>query len=173
MTKFEKLLAGGDLRSIGKSNSVVSKIQDQNDFDELINCLFQKDRIIVMRAVDAIEKLTIKKPLYLAPHKRNILELSNTAIDKELKWHLALLIPRLRLNKKELNKVWDVLTKWAMDKTNSRIVRVNSIQGLFELTKQNPDLLQSFSLILFEMEKENISSVNARIRKIRRQIDQE
>lgn len=36
MTDFEKILAGKDLRSIGKSNAVILKIQNQNDFDRLL-----------------------------------------------------------------------------------------------------------------------------------------
>ncbi len=164
MVSFEKILSGGDLRSIGKSDSVVLKIQNQNDFDELFKCMFHKDRIVVMRAADTIEKITINNPTYLTKHKKKILELCNTAIDKELKWHLALLIPRLHLDRMELGKTWNTLTHWAEDKRESRIVRVNSIQGLFELSKQEKSLTQDLNLTLLELENENIPSINARIK---------
>lgn len=62
MMQLEKILAGGDLRSIGKSNSVAGKIKTQNDFDKLFECLFHKDRHVVMWAADAIEKITIHNP---------------------------------------------------------------------------------------------------------------
>ena len=132
MTLFQKLLSGGDLRSIGNSNFIGSEVRGQNDFDELFKCLFHKDRIVVMRAADAIEKITINNPQFLAKHKIQIIELCNVSKDKELKWHLALMIPRLQLDTREFDKAWNTLTKWAKDKTNSRIVRVNSIQGLFK-----------------------------------------
>ena len=167
MVDFEKILSGGDLRSIGKSKSVIAEIKNQKDFDELFEYLFHIDRIIVMRSVDAIEKITIDKPNYLKKHKKNIFELLNIANDKELQWHLALLIPRLNLDYNEFEKAWNKLTYWAKDKTNSRIVRVNSIQALFELMKQQKGLEKDFSLTLSELEKENIPSINARIRKLK------
>ncbi len=167
MADFVKILSGSDLRSIGKSNSIVSKIQNQIDFNALFEYLFHKDRIIVMRTADAIEKITIDNPKYLTNHKKKIIELCNIAKDKELKWHLALLIPRLTLDSKELGTTWNTLTMWAKDKTNSRIVRVNAIQGLFELMKHENELEKDFVLTLSELEKENIPSINARIRKLK------
>lgn len=62
MIKFERLLSGGDLRSIGNCNTVISKIKNQNDFDELIKFLFHNDRIVVMHTADAIEKISISHP---------------------------------------------------------------------------------------------------------------
>lgn len=131
MTAFEKILSGGDLRSIGKSNKLILKINNANDFDELFKYLYNVDRLVVMRAADTIERITIDNPQYLTKHKNEIIELCDAAKDKELKWHLALLIPRLNLNNREYEKAWVTLTIWARDKDNSRIVRVNSLQGLF------------------------------------------
>lgn len=168
MAVIEKLLSGGDLRSIGKSNATISNIKNQNDFDELFKCLFHKDRVVAMRTADAVEKITISQPHYLTKHKKEIIELCNDAKDKELKWHLAQLIPRIHLNKKEFGNAWNILTKWAKDKTNSRIVRVNSIQGLFEMLKHEKELEHDFNLTLSEIEKENIPSIMARIRKIKK-----
>lgn len=170
MKQFDKILAGGDLRSIGKSHSVILTIKNQNDFDELFKLLFHSDRLVVMRASDAIEKLTIRNCQYLAKHKNKIFKLCRNAKDKELKWHLALLIPRLNLDKQEFVTAWDTLTAWANDKTNSRIVRVNSIQGLFDMMKKGNIPEKDFGLTLIRLEKENIPSINARIKKIRKQI---
>jgi hypothetical protein len=163
-----KLLSGGDLRSIGNNNSLVDAIKDQEHFDRLFKCLFYKDRIVVMRAADAIEKITIANPSYLSKHKTQILKFVDTAVDKEFKWHLALLIPRMKFDKKEFIKIWGIMLMWAKDKSNSRIVRVNSLQALFELAKQEISLLPQFNLVLQQMEKENIPSLNARIRNIRK-----
>lgn len=169
MTDFKKILSGGDLRSIGKSNAVVIKINNQNDFDEFFKYLFHENRLIVMRAADAIEKVTLHNPQYLTKHINEIIELCNTAKDKELKWHLALLIPRLNLKNMEFDNGWKTLNMWAKDKDNSRIVRVNSIQGLYEMTKQQSKTEKDFWIIVDEIERENIPSINARINKIRKQ----
>jgi hypothetical protein len=111
MNQFEKLLSGGDLRSIRKSNAVVLKVHNQNNFDKLFKCLFHEDRIIAMRAADAIEKLTREFSSYLTKYKKALLELCTTVRNKELKWHLALLIPRLNLSEKENESAWQILAR--------------------------------------------------------------
>ena len=168
--QFEKLLSGGDLRSIGKSDSIVSNIDNQDDFDGLFQCLFHNDRIVAMRAADAVEKITVSNPSYLRKHKMEIIELCNTAEYKELKWHLALLVPRLNYGGEDFDHIWNLLSKWATNKDESKIVRVNSLQGLFELSKQERGLAQNLDLIFTELERENIPSLNARIKNIRKQI---
>ena len=169
MKSFEKLLSGSDLRSIGESNVLVSLVNDQNNFDELFKCLFYEDRLVVMRAADAIEKVTIKNPEYLNNHKKEILGLINHSDNKELKWHIAQLLPRLQLTAKELKLVWNSLIAWLDDQSNSRIVRVNSLQGLFDLSKKDSNLKESLKTVFLNIEKENIPSLNARIRKLRKQ----
>ena len=170
MTEFEKILSGGDLRSIGNCNKVILKIKNQNHFDQLFKCMFHTDRVIVMRAADAIQKITINNPQYLNKHKKKIIELFYTAKNIELKRYLAVLIPRLHLGSIEFGKTWDSLTKWAKDKTNSRLVRVGAVQGLFEMAKQKINLIRNLNSTMLELEKENIPSVNARIRNIRKEI---
>jgi hypothetical protein len=120
-----------------------------------------------MRSVDAIEKITIENSGYLSKHKKRVLLLCTTAKDKELKWHLALIVTRIKLSEKEFGKVWQTLTNWATDKNESKIVRVNSIQGLDNLLPQNQELRQDFEITLNELEGENIPSITARIKKLK------
>jgi hypothetical protein len=167
MTNFENILKGDDLRSIGQSYKVVSQVNSQTLFDRLFKLLFHPNRQIVMRSADAIEKITISNPQYLKKHKIAILDLCNQAHDKELKWHLTLLVTRLKLSIHELDKVWQLLTNWATNKKESKIVRVNSIQGLYDLLKQQKSLKQKFLLIISDLENENIPSINARIKKFK------
>ena len=166
MNNFQDILKGGDLRSIGKANEIVPEVNTQNDFDELFIGLNHSDRKVVMRTADAIEKITLKKTDYLQKHKKAIVDLCQITIDIELKWHLALLVSRLSLTKEELENTWGLLTKWVTNRQESKIVRVNSIQGLFNLLQQNQELSQNFNATLVEIEKEKIPSLNARIRKL-------
>ena len=167
MQTFAKILSGGDLRSIGKSNEAVQLIRDQKSFDKLFGCLFHNDRLVVMRTADAIEKITIEHPEYLLIHKKKILELCLSAKNKELKWHLALLLPRTELNGKDLSKAMSILKQWAMDKEESRIVRVNSVQGLFELSQKHKNFTNEIKALFQELGKENIPSLKARIKKLK------
>ena len=165
MTDLETILSGGDLRSIGQTNLVVGLTENQNQFDNLFQLLFNPERIIAMRAADAIEKITAVKNDYLKSHKAEILDLLYKAEDKELKWHVALIVARLKLSNQELGKVWQLLTKWSTNKKESKIVRVNSLQALFNLLGQKKELQQDFSLTISQVQTENIPSINARIKK--------
>lgn len=168
MSKYQDLLQGGDLRSIGKSNKIIQYVKNQEDFDELFIELTNPDRKVVMRTADAIEKITINHPGYLKKHKNQLLQLLKNARNIELKWHMALLISRVSLTEKELGLVWRTLTSWALNQQESKIVRVNSIQGLYYLLQLQPALKHDFNLTLSNIEKEGIPSITARIKKIRK-----
>ena len=168
---YEKILTGGDLRSIGNVDTVVANIHNQYEFDRLFALLFHHDRILIMRAADAIEKITLEKPEYLKKHKEKMIDLCETAENKELKWHLALLVSRLVLTERELSMIWKKLTQWATQQDESKIVRVNALQGLFNLVENNKTLTHDFTATLSQIEKENIPSLNARIRQLQKKID--
>ena len=161
---MRNLLSGGDLRSIGKNKEIVSGIKNQAGFDALFLFLYDQDSRVVLRSADAIEKISLEQPGYLHKHKEAILEWCKKVKEIGLQWHLALLLPRLKLKNKEFKYAWTILTAWAMDQSNSRIVRVNSIQGLFELTKLKNEMEGDFKHILEVIESEHIPSLLARIR---------
>lgn len=121
-----------------------------------------------MRAADAVEKITIRNKHYLEPHKDQLLAILKSADHKELKWHIAQLLPRTALSKNELEDVWHKLNYWALNKHESKIVRVNALQGLFDLSTTHPVLQESFRHTLKALEHEPIPSLQARIRKLKK-----
>lgn len=170
MAVISNKLKGGDRRSIGKANTVVSETTTQTEFNKLFEGLFDSDRLVIMRSADAIEKITIMHPEYLKSHKTELIGLLNTAKHIELKWHLAQLISRLKLNKTETGKVWEILTLWAKDKSGSRIVRVFSMQALFDIQTKYPELNKDFTDTIAVLDRENIPSIKARIRILRKKL---
>ena len=167
-TDLLEKLNGGDLRSIGKADLIVTEIKNQNDFDALFNYLHSDDRLVVMRAADAIEKITVNRADFLCGHKEEILAFCERAGNIEFKWHLALLLPRLPFSESERDNVREILSSWLLDPKESKIVRTNSLQALYELSKQGLITKEKLDNILSKVEKENIPSLLARIRKIRR-----
>jgi hypothetical protein len=66
-------LAGGDRRSIGKSNEVVADVmRDPSLFGIVFDGMLSDDPLIRMRSADAIEKITVKHPEYLQPYKEKL-----------------------------------------------------------------------------------------------------
>jgi hypothetical protein len=165
---FTVLLLGKDLRSIARTNEVVRAVVNQESFDELFNLLLHHERLLVMRAADGIEKVTIHHPEFLAPHKKQLLSLLHSSIHKELKWHMALLVSRVSLTDDELKEVWGILSYWVRNPNESKIVRVNSLQGMYEMTEKYTALKPLFDEIVRDVEHEPIPSLQARIKKLRK-----
>jgi len=168
MSHLDSISKGGDLRSLGTVSQVVVHVATQEEFDELIIGLYSNDRKTAMRTADAIEKITRVNISYLHKYKTSIIELFETAANIEIKWHLALLVARLMLNTQELKMIWHKLTFWVTDKKESRIVRVNSLQALYNLLPQCQELAMDLEHTVETINKENIPSINARIKKLRK-----
>jgi hypothetical protein len=68
-------LCGGDRRSIGRSEEVVSQVLKQPILVALlIEGADADDALIRMRASDAMEKVSRVRPEYLHPHKKRLID---------------------------------------------------------------------------------------------------
>lgn len=131
------LLTGGDLRSIGRANEVVAILRAQPArFEDVIRLLRDGDDPVVrMRAADAAEKASRLDPLLIQPYKRDLLALLAESVQKEIRWHLAQMIPRLRLTAAELRSATRSLQLYLTDR--SSIVKTCAMQALSDLALQN------------------------------------
>jgi hypothetical protein len=167
-TVLTQLLLGTDLRKLKNHRQVIESVHDQGNFDELFKLIFHYERALVVRAADAVEKITRKHPEYLEPHKNQLLNILKGADHKELKWHIAQLITRVSLSQEELTDVWHILTYWALNRNENKIVRVNALQGLFDISRQHPHIGSDFENTIEQTSHELIPSIQARIRKLRK-----
>jgi hypothetical protein len=167
MKDFKEYLKGNDLRSIGNNEKIMKLIHSQKDFDKLFSYLYNENRNIRMKAIDIIEKVTVEEKNYLKKYKNEFIEFTENNNDIEFKWHLAQLLSRLEYNNKEIKFVWKELKKWALDTKESKIVRVNSLQSLYELKNNTQKFESEFMDIIKHLKTENIPSINSRIKKIK------
>jgi hypothetical protein len=130
------LLEGSDRRSIGRANEVARMVlKEPRRFRELIACLWHDDPIIRMRAADAAEKVSVQKPRLLDRHKPELLGLLAEAEQIELRWHLAAMIPRLRLTPAERHRAAVALHRYLEDR--SSIVKTFALQALTDLAQND------------------------------------
>ncbi len=133
------MLAGGDRRSIGEANRVAALVLRQpKRMAELIQCLWNEDPIVRMRAADAAEKVSAKKPALLGAFKAELFTLIDESTQAEVRWHLAVMIPRLLLDPQERERAIAALSLFFDDR--SSLVKTAAIQGLAELSRGNPEL---------------------------------
>lgn len=162
-------LAGGDRRSVGRANQVANAtLRDPRRFPALMAALAHRDRLVRMRAVDAMEKITLRRPELLQPYRARLLRAALAAEDKELRWHLALMLPRLRLTPAQRALASDVMFEWLRDE--SRIVQTFALQALADFSAHDEQLRLRVLTLAAEMAERGAPAVRARARKLLRQL---
>ncbi len=170
MKRILENLKGGDLRSIGGSGDAVRAVlKNPALFSDLMAGLLDSDRLVRMRAADAVEKATRTHPEWLQPWKRALLDTISTLEDKELRWHVAQLLPRLRLTSAEKAAAVRILMGYLEDK--SSIVKTFSMQALADLAVQSEKLLEQVTPLIQRLTRTGTPAMKSRGRKLLKQLE--
>lgn len=121
-----------------------------------------------MRAADAAEKITVTQPELLKSHKQELLGLLDEAEQIELRWHLALMVPRLELSEPERARTAAALQRYLEDR--SSIVKTFALQGLADLARQDARLRETAKRILEESLRTGTAAMKARARKLLKEL---
>jgi hypothetical protein len=136
------LLAEGRPLARGRVCEVAALVRARlKKVDQLIECLWDEDPGVSSRAADALERVSYHLPSILESWKAPLLGLLAEGTHKKLRWNLALIVPRLALTIPECRSVAETLQSWQQDA--SSIVKTCALQGLADLTRQDPSLLPS------------------------------
>ena len=158
-------LQGGDRRSIGRSEEVVSDVLAEPElFSELFEGMLGDDPLVRTRAADAVEKVTHEHPEYLQTYKARILQHVAQMEQQEVRWHVAQMIPRLELSHEERLKAMQILSFYLADQ--SKIVQTFSLQAMADLTEQDPTLRQQVLSALETAFQSGSPAVRSRVRKL-------
>ncbi len=158
-------LRGGDRRSIGRANEVVGEVlADPGLFAALFSGLMSDEALIRMRSADAVEKITARRPEHLLPLRRKLLEEVARIDQKEVRWHVAQMLPRVAWRRSERREVLAVLTGYLSD--SSSIVKTCAMQALADLAGQAPELRTEVLARLQESTRSGTPAMKARGRKL-------
>jgi hypothetical protein len=164
-TKIAVLLEGGDRRSICRADEVARlALKAPRRFRELIQCLWDENPVVRMRAADAAEKVSARKPRLLDIHKPELLGLLAEAEQIELRWHLAAMIPRLRLTPPDRLLAAAALQRYLDDR--SSIVKTFALQGLADLAQNDAHLCTNVKHLLEEAVQSGTPAMRARARRL-------
>jgi hypothetical protein len=75
-------------------------------------------------------------------------------------------VSRLEWSKDRIEQVLEVVTLWATDPTESKIVRVSALQTLFEIAMKHPEMESKRHDIILKLKPENVPSLTSKIRKL-------
>ena len=136
-------------------------------FSKLIECLWDEDTGVVNRAAHALERVTRDglpdSIAQLNSWKTSLLGLLTEAAENKLRWHLALIVPRLALTRPECARAAQALQSWLQGDSSS-IVKTMSLQGLADLTRQDASLLPTVLDLLRIHSRSGTPAMRARSR---------
>ena len=163
-------LRGGDLRSIGRSDEVVSNIQaDPALFDVVFKGLYDGDPCVRMRSADVIEKVSRQHPEHLEKWKNALLNDISLIDQQEVIWHMAQIFPRIPWAVGEREKAVLILKKYLGHK--SKIVVVSAMQALTELAEQHPHLKKNTIKLISHLTRTGSPAMRARGKKLLKQLE--
>jgi hypothetical protein len=156
-------LTGGDRRMVKGVDSACERVRrDPSLFDDLVRGMTHEDELVRMRAADAVEKLTVERPELLSPYASFLLGEVAPIPQQEIRWHVAQLLPRLKLNAMQRHRAVEVLEGYLADR--SRLVRTWAMDGIARLSVADPVLKERARKIVDEGLKNGPPSVQARAR---------
>ncbi len=167
---FKQLLSGGDRRSLGRAAIVSKAVKTDRDLDQLFPLVYSSDRTVAMRAIDTLEKTTRANPGYLSSRGGELMNLARNTTNKEIKWHIAQLLPRISWTSKEYQRVFALLNYWALNPNESKIVRANALEAMHDLCRQtsNNRSWELFRRALRNAQRNPTPSLAARARRLSR-----
>ena len=163
------LLSQGDRRTIGHVDRVVAMVlAGSGSLPALLHCLFDVDAAVRMRAADALEKISRQKAGLLQPYSTLLLGLLEETEQQELLWHLAVLMPRLRLTTAQRSRT--VAALYRCLEAKSSIARTFALQGMAELAKLDATLVPALMNLLQSAERTGTAAMKARSRKLLKEL---
>lgn len=156
----------------GNSEKVVGQVLlNPALFKDVINAVLIDSPPIRMRATDAIEKITRVHPEWLKPYKKRILNDFANINQKEVRWHIAQLLPRLNLTKKEREKAYNLMLSYLKDK--SSIVKTFSMQALTDIALQDGSYVDEVQKLIAHLIAEGTPAMKSRGKKLLVTLDSE
>lgn len=165
-------LTGGDRRSIGRSNDVVSYVQHHKSaLPELVAALTNKEAVVRMRAADVLEKSSASHAEWLGPFAQDIMIAAAERGEKEICWHAAQILPRLELD--ALRKEAEIDLLFGFLDEESRILRAFALTGLVQFAQGDRALRERVMPLVRSASKSGVPSLEARAKKLRKQLGKE
>ncbi|MFN7936694.1 MAG: hypothetical protein U0R19_25455 [Bryobacteraceae bacterium] len=156
-------LRGGTRQTLGNSKAVARLVLAHPELlPELLEAFESQDRVLISRAVDALEIVASSQPSLIYPYKRLVLDLLARFEYWEVREHVCLMLPLLPLNAEERREAFDMVRQWLSSR--SSIVRTFSLQTMYDLAQADPSLLDEATLHLEHALSNGTPAMRARAR---------
>ena len=127
-----------------------------------LRCPFHGWRFI--SSGECIEVPSVTNPVWLQPFRVQLIQLAASRNQQELRWHLAQMLPRLELSRRDRTIVMAVFRRYLQDR--SRIVKTFAMQGLADLAVLDPRLRTPIRRVITSLTRTGSPSMKSRGRKL-------
>lgn len=159
-------LRGGDLRSIGRSDEVVVDVLKAPErLGDVFEGLFHGEAVVRARSADALEKVCATRPEWFRPFVGRLIRDVATIDQKEVRWHVAQILGRVRLTARQRQSAVGILENY-LENSDSQIVKVSALQALADLAANEPALQPRVVEFAEMASRSGSKSLKARARKI-------
>jgi HEAT repeat protein len=163
------LLVGGDRRSIARSNEALALLRaDPARIAELVGLVSDNDWLVVMRAVDLMEKLVHERPDWMQPHRRLFIGALAEHPSWEIRLQIARALPLLRWTAAERRRVVAILLEYV--KHPQKFVRAWSADSLSRLAAEDASLRAVVQGLIEEFERSGSPALVTRARQMRTRV---
>ncbi len=165
---FEQMLTGGHPNSLGRTIEVVDTVlADSTRLDDLYNCYFSEDEVVRLRTSNALKRISKEHPEWLVPYIDSFLTEIAEIKQASTQWTLANLFETLaaEMTEEQLKDAKTVL-KRNLTTWDDWIVLNNSMQVLFDWSRDDPALEKWLKPHLKRLQGETRKSVAGRAKKL-------
>jgi|GEM_PF-1757284 len=114
-------------------------------------------------AADALQRVSSLDSAIVDPYNEEIInKVTNTKYDST-RWHICMMIGRMKLKSSQIEGVKNILLT-LFNKDTSKIVKVDAMQALYDLSLKNDSLVEAADCIVKKAQDSSIPSLQARAR---------
>jgi hypothetical protein len=143
------MMRGRDRRArMGADEAAAGALRDPRMFDALIDAMRSTDRALALHSAEAADLASAGNPLLLEPHKRALLGRLAQIDQREIRWHVAQMLPRLRLEGDERERAVALVVGWLEGRDGSAMAAAGGFESLVVLADGDPQLIETVRPVL-------------------------
>lgn len=156
-------LEEGDFKSLGQVPDVVSEVLSDNSLlSILVEGVTNENPKIAYRSTVALDKIGRQSLNLLNQEKEKIIQIAIKTNDKNIMWHLSIVLSYLNLIDDEIGTVLNQIIAWLNNINLSIFGKVNCMQAIATISKSKKELIpEAIAIIENEMSKGK-AAINAR-----------
>lgn len=161
------LIGDENQRTVAYVDQIIQHMIDSPDFvSVIIGCMTNRHRGLAMRAADGLEKFSLQHTTGLQPFADDLIEILQNQSQKEVRWHLAQILPRLKLSDEQMRIVLKI---WIEDfyKSPSNIVQAMSLQAVHDIADVYVPAGKKLNQLIDDALEKGAPAIKARARRLR------